>query len=354
MRQLCKGNVAVIKGAILAGCRGYYGYPITPASEIAEAAALYFPQVGGTFLQAESETAAINMVYGAAATGVRVMSGSSGPGLSLMQEGMSYLAGAELPCVIVDVMRGGPGLGNIAPEQSDYFAMVKGGGHGNYRNIVLAPASVQEMADLTMLAFELADKYRNPAVILTDGYVGQMMEPLELDYPDAEHEIHTPEKPWAVKGTPETRANLVSSIFLESDELENHQRKLEAKYIRAQKAEPRFEVCHTDDAEILLVGYGIVSRVLLSAVEALRKEGVKAGLFRPITLWPYPADALRRAAAKVQKVLVVELSNGQMLEDVRLTLNGKVPVEFYGRVGGNVPSVRELHEQVLSRMAVAV
>ena len=209
MRQLCKGNVAVIKGAILAGCRAYYGYPITPASEIAEAAALYFPQVGGTFLQAESEVAAINMVYGAAAAGVRAMSGSSGPGLSLMQEGMSYLAGAELPCVIVDVMRGGPGLGNIAPEQSDYFAMVKGGGHGNYRNIVLAPASVQEMADFTMLAFDLADKYRNPAVILTDGFVGQMMEPLELE----DREIQAPEKPWAVKGTPETRANLVSSIY---------------------------------------------------------------------------------------------------------------------------------------------
>ena len=202
MRQLCKGNVAVIKGAILAGCRAYYGYPITPASEIVEAAALYLPQVGGTFLQAESEVAAINMVYGAAAAGVRVMSGSSGPGLSLMQEGISYLAGAELPCVIVDVMRGGPGLGNIAPEQSDYFAMVKGGGHGNYRNIVLAPASVQEMADLTMLAFDLADKYRNPAVVLTDGFVGQMMEPLELEIPDKDREIPLPEKPWAVKGTP--------------------------------------------------------------------------------------------------------------------------------------------------------
>ncbi len=235
MRQLCKGNVAVVKAAILAGCRAYYGYPITPASEIAESAALYFPQVGGTFLQAESEVAAINMVYGAAAAGVRVMSGSSGPGLSLMQEGMSYLAGAELPCVIVDVMRGGPGLGNIAPEQSDYFAMVKGGGHGNYRNIVLAPASVQEMADLTMLAFELADKYRNPAVVLTDGFVGQMMEPLELE--DREPEL--PEKPWAVKGTPETRANLLSSIYLETDELEEHQRKMEAKYIRAREAEQR-------------------------------------------------------------------------------------------------------------------
>jgi pyruvate/2-oxoacid:ferredoxin oxidoreductase alpha subunit len=340
----------VIKGAILAGCRGYYGYPITPASEIAEAAALYFPQVGGTFIQAESETAAINMVYGAAASGVRAMSGSSGPGLSLMQEGMSYLAGAELPCVIVDVVRGGPGLGNIGPEQSDYFAMVKGGGHGNYRNLVLAPASVQEMADFTILAFELADKYRNPAVILTDGFVGQMMEPLDLE--DIEPQL--PEKPWAVKGTPETRANFISSIFLETDELEEHQRQMEAKYIRAQAAEQRAELCYTDDAEVLLVGYGIVSRVLLSTVEALRKQGIKAGLLRPITLWPFPKKALLEAASRVEKVLVVELSNGQMVEDVRLTLNGKVPVEFYGRVGGNVPSVRELQQQVLSRITVAV
>lgn len=354
MRQLCKGNVAVVKAAILAGCRAYYGYPITPASEIAESAALYFPQVGGTFLQAESEVAAINMVYGAAAAGVRVMSGSSGPGISLMQEGMSYLAGAELPCVIVDVMRGGPGLGNIAPEQSDYFAMVKGGGHGNYRNLVLAPASVQEMADLTKLAFDLADKYRNPAVVLTDGFVGQMMEPLELEAPDKDREVELPEKPWAVKGTPETRANLLSSIYLETDELEEHQRRMEAKYIRAQETEQRSELYHTDDAEVLLVGYGIVSRVLLSTVEALRKDGVKAGLFRPITLWPYPKKALQEAVARVQKVLVVELSNGQMVEDVRLALNGKVPVEFYGRVGGNVPSVAELRQQVFTRMPVAV
>jgi len=350
MRQLCKGNVAVVKGAILAGCRAYYGYPITPASEIAEAAALYFPQVGGTFLQAESEVAAINMVYGAAAAGLRVMSASSGPGLSLMQEGMSYLAGAELPCVIVDIMRGGPGLGNIAPEQSDYFAMVKGGGHGNYRNLVLAPASVQEMADLTMLAFELADKYRNPVVILADGFVGQMMEPLELE----DIEAQLPEKPWAVKGTAETRANLVTSIYLETDEMEAYQRQMEAKYIRAKEVEQRYELCHTDDAEVLLVGYGIISRVLLSTVEALRKDGVKAGLFRPITLWPFPAKALVEAAAKVQRVLVVELSNGQMVEDVRLSLNGKVPVDFYGRVGGNGPSVQELKQQVFSLMEMAV
>jgi pyruvate/2-oxoacid:ferredoxin oxidoreductase alpha subunit len=228
--------------------------------------------------------------------------------------------------------------------------MVKGGGHGNYRNIVLAPASVQEMAELTMLAFDLADKYRNPAVVLADGFTGQMMEPLDLE----DREIQAPEKPWAVKGTPETRANLISSIYLETDELENHERKLEAKYIRAKEAEQRWELCHTEDADVLLVGYGIVSRVLLSTIEALRKEGVKAGLFRPITLWPYPSEALAKAAAKVQKVLVVELSNGQMVEDVRLALNGKVPVEFYGRVGGNVPSVTEMQQQVMERIAVAV
>ena len=350
MRQLCKGNVAVIKGAIQAGCNAYYGYPITPASEIAEAAALYLPQVGGTFLQAESEVAAINMVYGAAAAGVRVMTASSGPGLSLMQEGMSYLAGAELPCVVVDVVRGGPGLGNIAPEQSDYFAMVKGGGHGCYRNIVVAPASVQEMADLTALAFELADRYRNPAVVLTDGFVGQMMEPLEIDY----HEPKLPDKPWAVKGTAETRANMVSSIFLEPDELEKHIRELEAKYIRCQEAETRYELYRAEDVEVLLVGFGIVSRVLRSTVESLRKEGIKAGLFRPITLWPYPSKALADVAIRAQKVLVVELSNGQMLEDVKLALNGKVPVEFYGRVGGNVPSVEELCQQVIERMSVVV
>jgi 2-oxoisovalerate ferredoxin oxidoreductase alpha subunit len=346
MRHLCKGNVAVVKGAILAGCRAYYGYPITPASEIAEAAALYLPQVGGTFLQAESEVAAINMVYGASAAGVRVMTASSGPGLSLMQEGISYLAGAELPCVIVDVMRGGPGLGNIAPEQSDYFAMVKGGGHGNYRNIVLAPASVQEMADLTMLAFELADRYRNPAVVLTDGFVGQMMEPIDLEYGEAA----IPEKPWAVRGTPETRTNLVTSIFLEPDDLEAHQHKLEDKYRLAQQRESRHELYQAVDAEVLLVGFGIVSRVLRSAVESARKEGLRVGLFRPITVWPFPFGALEQAAARVHKVIVVELSDGQMLEDVRLALDGRVPVEFYGRVGGNVPAI----EEVLAHLVTAV
>jgi len=349
MRQLCKGNVAVIKGAILAGCRAFYGYPITPASEIAECAASLLPQVGGTFLQAESEVAAINMVYGAAAAGVRVLTGSSGPGVSLMQEGISYLAGSELPCVIVDVMRGGPGLGNIAPEQSDYFAMVKGGGHGNYRNLVLAPASVQEMAELTMLAFELADKYRNPVVVLCDGFVGQMVEAVELE----DRQAVIPEKPWAVTGTAATRKNLITSIYLESDELEAHQRQMEAKYALAREKEQRHELYQAKDAEVLLVGYGIVSRVLRSAVEKARREGLRVGLFRPITLWPFPEKALAAAAARAKKVLVVELSNGQMLEDVRLALNGNVPVEFYGRVGGNVPTVEELHARFAVRTVVA-
>ncbi len=350
MRHLCKGNVAIVKGAVLAGCRAYYGYPITPASEIAEYAAYYLPQVGGTFVQAESEVAAINMVYGAAAAGERVMTASSGPGMSLMQEGMSYIAGAELPCVVVDVVRGGPGLGNIAPEQSDYFAVVKGGGHGNYRNLVLAPASVQEMADLTTLAFELADRYRNPAVILTDGFVGQMMEPIELEPVLAE----TPEKPWAVKGTAETRKNLISSIYLEPDDLEAHVRKLEGKYRLAQQMEQRFETYMAEDADILLVGYGIVSRVLRSTVEHARAQGLRVGLFRPISLWPFPSKPLAEYAAKCRFVQVVELSTGQMVEDVKLTVGNFAPVEFYGRAGGNVPSVEEIHTQLLSHEAAHV
>lgn len=350
MRQLTKGNVAVVKGAILAGCRAYYGYPITPASEIAEAAALYLPQVGGTFLQAESEVASINMVYGASSAGVRAMTASSGPGLSLMQEGLSYLAAAELPCVVVDVVRGGPGLGNIAPEQSDYFAIVKGGGHGCYRNLVLAPASVQEMADLTMLAFELADRYRNPALLLTDGFIGQMMEPLELHA----HITQPPEKPWAVRGTPETRPNVVTSIHLEPDTLEAHVRKLEAKYKMAEEREARSETYRAEDAEVLLVGYGIVSRVLRSTVDQLRGRGVRAGLFRPVTLFPFPSRALWQQAKNARMVHVVEMSTGMMVEDVRLTIEGRVPVEFYGRVGGNVPTAEEVRDHVLQLVAAPV
>jgi pyruvate/2-oxoacid:ferredoxin oxidoreductase alpha subunit len=286
------------------------------------------------------------MVYGAACAGERTMTASSGPGLSLMQEGISYLAGSELPCVIVDITRGGPGLGNIAPEQSDYHQIVKGGGHGNYHTIVLAPNSCQEMCDLTMLAFELADRFRNPAIVLADGFIGQMMEPLDLEY----REVVAPEKPWAVKGTQQTRNNLVTSIFLEPDDLEAHQRHLEAKYKQAQQ-EARWELYDTDDADILLVGYGITSRILRSAVQAARAEGQRLGLFRPITLWPFPSEALRRTASGVHQVLVVELSNGQMVEDVRLALNGRVPVEFYGRSGGNVPSVEEIHSEARARMA---
>ncbi|MGA3127420.1 MAG: 3-methyl-2-oxobutanoate dehydrogenase subunit VorB [Candidatus Korobacteraceae bacterium] len=350
MRQLCKGNVAVVKAAIMAGCRAFYGYPITPASEIAEYAALLIPQAGGTFLQAESEVSAINMVYGSASAGQRVMTASSGPGVSLMQEGISYLAGAELPCVVVDVMRAGPGLGNIAPEQSDYFAMTKGGGHGCYRNIVLAPSSVQEMAQLTLLAFELADKYRNPAVLLADGFVGQMMEPLDLEL----IESTAPEKPWAVKGTVETRQNLISSIHITPDLMEKHTRHLEDKYKQCESQERRSESYRAEDAEVLVVGYGIVSRVLRSTVDMAREQGVKAGLFRPISLWPFPSQALAEAAKPAAMVMVVELSTGQMVEDVKLALSGSKPVEFYGRVGGNAPSAEECMAELFARMQVAV
>src|SRR6516162_11520293 len=288
-KQLTKGNEAIVKAAVLAGCRAFYGYPITPASEIAEAAAFYLPQAGGVYVQAESEVAAINMLYGGAAAGVRSMTSSSGPGISLMQEGISYIAGAELPCVIVDVVRGGPGLGNIAPEQSDYFAMVKGGGHGCYRNLVLAPASVPEMFDLTVLAFELADRYRNPVIVMTDGYVGQMQEPLEIKLRD----VNPPEKEWAVQGTRQSRKNLISSIYLEPDVLEAHIRKLESKYALARELESRNENYLAEDADILLIGFGIVSRVLRSTIDRLRAQGIKVGLFRPITLWPFPSRELR-------------------------------------------------------------
>jgi pyruvate/2-oxoacid:ferredoxin oxidoreductase alpha subunit len=345
MLELCKGNVAAVKGAMLAGCRAFYGYPITPASEITEAAAELLPRIGGTFLQAESEISAINMVYGAASAGVRVMTASSGPGLSLMQEGISYLAGAELPCVIVDIVRGGPGLGNIAPEQSDYWMMVKGGGHGSYQNIVLAPASVQEMAELTGLAFDLADTYRNPVIVMADGFIGQMMEPLELSMRPPK----APDKPWAVKGNAETRKNLINSIYLEPDVLEAHINKLYKKYEIAEEREPRHELYRTEDAEILFVGYGIVSRILRSTIDLARSRGIRAGLFRPITLWPFPGQALREAASGVNNVMVVELSTGQMVEDVRLILSGlnrHLPVNLYGRYGGNVPSAEEILQQI--------
>ena len=338
-KQLMKGNEAIVKSAILAGCRAFYGYPITPASEITEAAALDLPQCGGVFLQAESEVAAINMLYGASSAGVRCMTASSGPGISLMQEGISYMAGAELPCVIADITRGGPGLGNIASEQGDYHQVVKGGGNGNYRTIVLAPYSVQEMADLTALAFELADRYRNPVVILADGFVGQMMEPVEFA-----EKATLPRLPdWAVAGTVETRGNMFTSLHMAADDLEAHVHALEAKYRQAEKREPRAEHWQTDDAEIVLVGYGIIGRILKAVTAEARSMGIKVGMLRPITLYPFPTTDFQRLARRAQSFVVVEMSNGQMLEDVRLALNGARPVEFLSRVGGNVPS----HEEVL-------
>ena len=343
---LLKGNDAIIRGAILAGCRMYFGYPITPASEIAEAAAKYIPKVGGTFLQAESEVAAINMVYGAAGAGARVMTASSSPGISLKQEGVSYLAGAELPCVIVDVMRGGPGLGNIAPEQSDYNQIVKGGGHGNYKCPVLAPNSGQEMSDLTQLAFDLAEKYRTPVYVLADGYTGQMMEPVEFGEP----RMDFPRKEWALYGDKESKKNLISSIYLDPEELEEHNRKLQRKYAEIEKNELRYEAFMLDDAEYVVMGFGIVSRILKTVVENLRKEGVKIGLLRPITLFPFPAQIISDLADRVKRFLVVELNNGQMVQDVRLHVTGRVPVEFYGRMGGVVPSMQELLEQAKKMM----
>jgi 2-oxoisovalerate ferredoxin oxidoreductase alpha subunit len=336
--QLTKGNEAIVKAAVLAGARAYYGYPITPASEIAEAAALYFPQAGGVFIQAESEVASINMMYGSAGAGVRAMSGSSGPGMSLMQEGLSYMASAELPCVVADIMRAGPGLGNIGPEQGDYNQMVKGGGHGNYRCLVVAPASAQEMADLTTLAFDLADRYRNPAIVLTDGYIGQMMEPVTFAPPRAV----PPPPDWAVLGNAATRKNLICSIFLEPELMEQHVRKMEAKYKEAERCEARAECWRTDDAEFVLVGYGIMGRILKSVVEMGRARGLKLGLLRPITLYPFPGAIIRGLARNVKGFLAVEMSNGQMVDDVRLALNGSKPVEYYGRVGGVVPSAEEV------------
>ena len=338
-KQLMKGNEAIVKSAILAGCRAFYGYPITPASEIAEAAAEFMPKTGGVYVQAESEVAAINMLYGGASAGVRVMTASSGPGISLMQEGISYMAGAELPCVIADITRAGPGLGNIGAEQGDYHKVVKGGGHGNYRTIVLAPHSVQEMADLTALAFELADRYRNPVVLMADGFIGQMMEPVE--FPQSATPTHLPE--WAVAGTAASRGNLINSLSLDFDELEKHIQKLEAKYKLAEQRETRAEEWMTGDAEIVLVGYGIVGRILKAVTAEARAAGLKVGVLRPITLFPFPKVQFQRLAFNARLFVVVEMSNGQMLEDVKLALNGSRPVEFLNRMGGNVPS----HEEVL-------
>ena len=347
-RQFMKGNDAVIVGALAAGCRAYFGYPITPASEIAHAAALHFPALGGVFIQAESEVAAINMVYGAAGMGVRTMTASSSPGFSLKQEGLSYCAGAELPCVVVNIVRGGPGLGNIAPEQADYFQITKGGGHGNYRLIALAPNGAQEMCDLTAKAFELADKYRNPACIMADGITGQMMEVVEIPVAT---EIPFDHSDWCVDGTPATHKNLVSSIVLEPEELEAHNLKLDAKYREIMKNEVLFEEYRTDDADLIVVAYGVVSRIVTSTIDQAREAGLKVGLLRPITLWPFPSAQIAGMVDRAKAFLAVELSTGQMVEDVKLAVEGKAPVHFYGRCGGVVPGGAELvaeYEKILA------
>lgn len=338
MTRLVKGNEAVVMGALLAGCQSYYGYPITPASEIAHTAARLFPQLGRTFLQAESELAAINMVYGAACAGERTMTASSGPGISLKAEGISYLAGAELPCVIVDVMRAGPGLGNIGPEQSDYNQVVKGAGHGNYHVIVLAPNSAQEMCDMALDAFDLADKYRVPVVVLADGVIGQMMETVTFPAPRSASIA----KPWAVRGTAETRPNCITSIYLDFDELGQHNRRLLAKYDAISKAEQRWEGYLLEDAEIAIIAYGITSRESRSVCDRLRAQGIRAGLFRPQTLWPFPKDGLRELAARVQSIFVAELSMGMLVDDVKLALDDGRAVGFAANYGGNLLKGDEL------------
>ncbi len=342
--QLIKGNTAVIIGAMYAGCDCFFGYPITPASEVLHEASLYFPKVGRKFVQAESEEAAINMVYGAAAAGHRVITASSGPGISLKQEGISFLAGAELPCVIVDIMRAGPGLGNIGPEQADYTQLVKGGGHGNYRNIVLAPNSVQEMCDFTIKAFELAGKYRNPAVVLADGVLGQMVE--RLHFPSEAIEPDCDES-WAVRGNRETRGNLVTSIFLNFDQLEDFNYRLQEKYKEIRENEVDFEEYMMGDAEIILMAYGISSRVARSAVDQARMDGIKAGLFRPKTLFPFPEKKLRKIAENSKcQFLSVEMSNGQMQEDLKLAIGCKRPVELVNRMGGNLIDQKSIIDKI--------
>ena len=342
--QLIKGNTAVIIGAMYAGCDCYFGYPITPATEILHEASKYFPMVGRKFVQAESEEAAINMVYGASAAGHRVLTASSGPGISLKQEGISFLAGAELPCVIVDIMRAGPGLGNIGPEQADYTQIVKGGGHGNYKNIVLAPNSVQEMCDFTRKAFDLADKYKNPVIILADGVLGQMVEPLQFPLEAVKPEIDTS---WAVCGNHETKSNLVTSIFLDFDQLEDFNFKLQEKYEEIKNNEVDYDTYLVEDAEIILVSYGISSRICRSAVEKARSMGIKAGLFRPKTLFPFPEEALKDIAERDCSFISVEMSNGQMKEDIVLAIGCKRPVELVNRMGGNLVDIETVTNKII-------
>ena len=341
-----KGNEAIAEAAILAGCRHYFGYPITPQTEIAAYMAKKMPKIGGTFLQAESEIAAINMVYGVSSTGKRVMTSSSSPGISLKGEGISYLAGSDLPALVVNVQRGGPGLGGIQPSQSDYFQATRGAAHGDFHLIVLAPSSVQEMAELTIKGFDLADKYRMTAMILADGTMGQMMEPVSLDFDIAPQ----PEKPWATTGTEMKRThNIINSLYLQPEELERINFERYARYQIVQENEAMYESYLMDDADICIAAFGIAARVAKSAINEARKQGIKAGLIRPITLWPFPSKPFAAAAEHVRSFISVELSMGQMIEDVRLSTDCKVPVTLCNRSGGMIPST----EQVLAAIVEA-
>ncbi len=343
--RLMKGNEAIAEAAIRAGADAYFGYPITPQSEILEYLMSEKPEerTGMVVLQAESEVSAINMVYGAAATGKRVLTTSSSPGISLMQEGLSYIAGAELPCLVVNVVRGGPGLGTIQPAQSDYFQSVKGGGHGDYRLIVLAPASVQEMSDFVPLGFELAFKYRNPVLILSDGVIGQMMEKVELFEPQPRLDIF--DSAWTITGkTPDRERNIITSLELDPARQEKHNHKIQAKYKQLEEYEIRFEPIQCEDADYIIVAYGSSARIGQKVVKLARDKGIKAGLFRLITLYPFPSAELSRLAEKVNFMLAIELSAGQMVEDVRLAVANKTKVEFYGRCGGMIYSPDEILE----------
>lgn len=338
-KTLMKGNEALSEAAIRAGCKAFFGYPITPQNEVPAYMAEHLPLRGGVYLQAESEVSAINMVYGAAGAGVRVMTSSSSPGISLKQEGISYIAAGELPCVIVNVVRCGPGLGGIQPGQGDYFQAVKGGGHGDYKLIVLAPGSVQEMADLTSLGFDLADKWRNPVMILSDGILGQMMEPVTFDDNQKPLEV---DKNWATRGAVDRKPNIINTLDIIAESFEKKLIKLLAKYEKIKEEEVRYEEVGTEDAEVILVGYGTSARVARSAMDLARKEGLKVGLLRPITLFPFPEKQLRALATPERKFLAVEMSGGQMIEDVRLAVNGQSPVYLSNRLGGMVPTPEDV------------
>ena len=344
-KQLMSGNHALAEAAIRAGCRFYFGYPITPQNEVPEYMSENLPKAGGTFIQGESEIASISMVLGAAVTGARAMTSSSSPGISLKQEGISFLAGQELPAVIVNMTRGGPGLGNIAGSQGDYFQATRGGGHGDYRTVVIAPASVQELADLTMLAFELADKYRNPVVILGDGILAQMREPVV--FPDPVKTF--PDKDWALRGARGRPSRFSRSLILDTKLMEEHNWKLKRKYQEIEKKEVRVETFMLDDAMMAVIAYGSSARIVKGAIKRVRREGIKAGLIRPITLWPFPSSVISETAERVKQFIVFELNTGQMLEDVRLALEGRGEIYFYGRPGGSTPTPLELAKIISSR-----